>query len=121
MNEVREYGIDIFPDPEDPGWFCARVPDIPTIFTGGASSEEALKNVKEAIAGYLEVCTEDNLPIPKPTRFYTEELAVRFPKDLHRIIIREAQQEKVTINELIVSLLNRTLIKTQDSKIDAKM
>ncbi|MFH1897276.1 MAG: type II toxin-antitoxin system HicB family antitoxin [Candidatus Desantisbacteria bacterium] len=120
MNKVREYEIDIFPDPEDPAWFCARVPDIPTIFTGGHSSEDALKNAKEAIGGYLEVCAEDNLPVPEPTRFYTEELAVRFPKDLHRVIIKEAQQKKESINELVVSLLNNTLVKIQSNKTKAK-
>lgn len=120
MSKAREYEIDIFPDQEDPGWFCARVPDIPTIFTGGISSEEALKAAKEAIAGYLEVCTEDNLPVPEPTRCYTEEFAVRFPKDLHRVLIRESQQKQVSLNELVVSLLNRSLIKKQSSKIRAK-
>ncbi|MDI6793311.1 MAG: type II toxin-antitoxin system HicB family antitoxin [bacterium] len=68
MDEVKEYEIDIFPDPEEPGCFCARVPDVPAIFTGGASSEEALRNAKEAITGYLEICVEDNLPVPEPTR-----------------------------------------------------
>lgn len=121
MNEVRKYEIDIFPDPEDQSWFCARVPDIPTIFTGGASSEEALKNAKEAINGYLDVCAEDNLPVPEPTRFYTEELAVRFPKGLHRAIIKEAEQKEMSINELIISLLSRTMINIQGSKTKAKV
>lgn len=100
MNKLREYEIDIFPDPEDPGWFCARVPDIPTIFTGGSSSEDALKAAKEAIEGYLEVCREDNISVPEPIRFYTEEFVVRFPKNLHRVLIRESQQKQVSVNEL---------------------
>ncbi len=85
------------------------MPDIPSIFTGGASPEEALQMAKEAIAGYLEIFAEDDLPIPEPRSFYTEELAVRFPKDLHRALIKEAERKEVSINELITSLLNWSL------------
>ena len=109
MNNIEQYEIDIFPDPEKSNWFCARVPDIPSIFTGGDSPEEALRMAKGAIAGYLEICSEDSLPIPEPTGFYTEEFTVRFPKDLHRALMKEAENKKLSMNELITSLLNWSL------------
>ena len=113
MDYTERYEIDIFPDPEKPDWFCARVPDIPSIFTGGDSPEEALRMVKEAIAGYLEICCEDDLPVPETAVVYTEELAVRFPKDMHWVLVKEVERQEVSVNELITSVLNRSLFNTK--------
>ena len=40
------------------------VPDIPGCFSAGDTFEEALNNVKEAIAGHLEILAEDGEDIP---------------------------------------------------------
>lgn len=40
------------------------VPDIKGCFSAGDTFEEALTNVKEAIAGHLEILTEDGEEIP---------------------------------------------------------
>jgi len=40
------------------------VPDIPGCFSAGDTFEEALENVKEAIAGHLEILAEDGEDIP---------------------------------------------------------
>lgn len=106
---ANRFEIDIFADPEDPTWFCARVPDIPTIFTGGATPEEALRQAQEAIAGYLEICEEDNLPVREPTSVYTEELAVRLPRDVHRSLLRQAEREGRSVQEVVGEVLSHGL------------
>ncbi|MDN5511162.1 type II toxin-antitoxin system HicB family antitoxin [Acinetobacter sp.] len=40
------------------------VPDIPGCFSAGDTFEEALDNIKEAIAGHLEILAEDGEDIP---------------------------------------------------------
>lgn len=43
------------------------VPDIKGCFSAGDTFEEALSNVKEAIAGHLEILAEDSEDIPLPS------------------------------------------------------
>ena len=40
---------------DEAGYFVAEVPALPGCFSQGRSREEALKNVEEAIEGWLEV------------------------------------------------------------------
>ena len=51
-------------DPEFKGYYNASVPALPGCFSYGATKEEALKNIKEAIACYLEDLKLHNEPIP---------------------------------------------------------
>ncbi|HFK9536815.1 type II toxin-antitoxin system HicB family antitoxin [Acinetobacter baumannii] len=44
--------------------FGVTVPDIPDCFSAGDTFEEALQNVKEAIAGHLELLAEAGEEIP---------------------------------------------------------
>lgn len=92
----------------------ARIPDIPSIFTGGITEIEALKNVKAAIKEYLEICKKDGLPVPQPK---SGKFNVRVPKDLHRQFVRKATEEGVSLNHLVVYLLSRSLGKTQTPAI----
>jgi predicted RNase H-like HicB family nuclease len=42
-------------DKDEAGYFVAQVPALPGCFSQGRSREEAIKNVQEAIGGWLEV------------------------------------------------------------------
>jgi predicted RNase H-like HicB family nuclease len=44
--------VELIPDPEE-GGFTARLPDIPA-YGEGATEEEAIDDLKEAIRGYIE-------------------------------------------------------------------
>jgi predicted RNase H-like HicB family nuclease len=46
--------------------FGAHVPDLPGCVAVGATEEEALRLVREAIALHLAVLAEQGLPIPEP-------------------------------------------------------
>jgi antitoxin HicB len=51
-------------EPDEDGIFVAQVPALPGCISQGATRTEALKNVQEAIEGYLESLREHNEPIP---------------------------------------------------------
>ncbi len=106
---AKRFEIAIFADPDDPNWFCARVPDIPTIFTGGPTPTAALQQAQEAIEGYLHICEEDGMPICEPKPVYTEEITVRLPRDLHRRLLRHAERHRRTIQEAISEILEQQL------------
>ena len=51
----------------DGGGYLATVPDLPGCMSDGATPEEALKNVQEAIASWIEAATEWKQDIPQPS------------------------------------------------------
>jgi predicted RNase H-like HicB family nuclease len=51
--------------PIEDGWWLADVPSLPGCATQGATREEALENVKEAIESYIDGLILDGEPIPE--------------------------------------------------------
>lgn len=102
-------GVEIILEPNEEGGFYARIPDIPSIFTGGITEIEALKNAKAAIKEYIEICEKDGLPVPQPK---SGKFNVRVPKDLHRELVRKAQEEGVSLNQMVIYLLSRSIGRT---------
>ena len=57
------------------GYFVAECPSLPGCISQGKTREEAVANIKEAIAGYIAALKEDNLPVPDE-HFDAMEIAV---------------------------------------------
>jgi predicted RNase H-like HicB family nuclease len=51
----------------DGGGYLATVPDLPGCMSDGETPEEALKNVQDAIASWIEAAKEWKLDIPAPS------------------------------------------------------
>jgi antitoxin HicB len=51
----------------DGGGYLATVPDLPGCMSDGETPEEALKNVQEAIASWIEAAVEWKMDVPKPS------------------------------------------------------
>jgi predicted RNase H-like HicB family nuclease len=51
---------------DEDGVYVAEVPSLPGCISQGQTRDQALANVKEAIAGYLESLQSHNEPIPPP-------------------------------------------------------
>jgi antitoxin HicB len=51
----------------DGGGYLATVPDLPGCMSDGETPEEALKNVQDAIASWIEAAKEWKLDIPEPS------------------------------------------------------
>ena len=68
------------------------------------SLEELYENLNEAMEGYLEVKLENNLPIPLPERTenYSGKFNVRLPKSLHQRLAIQAEEEGVSLNQLVL-------------------
>ncbi len=61
---------------DEDGVFLARVPALPGCVSQGASRDEALANVREAIGGYLESLRAHDEPIPPAISEEIVEVAV---------------------------------------------
>jgi predicted RNase H-like HicB family nuclease len=53
-------------EPDEDGVFVAEVPALPGCITQGNTRDEAVKNVREAIAAYLESLEAHDDPVPPP-------------------------------------------------------
>jgi antitoxin HicB len=51
----------------DGGGYLALVPDLPGCMSDGETPEEALKNVQDAIASWIEAAKDWKQDIPKPS------------------------------------------------------
>ena len=51
----------------DGGGYLATVPDLPGCMSDGDTPEDALKNVQEAIASWIEAAKEWKMEIPEPS------------------------------------------------------
>ena len=51
--------------PGEDGYWVAECPSLPGCVSQGVSREEAIRNVKEAIEGYVLALEEDGLPVPE--------------------------------------------------------
>lgn len=52
----------------DGGGFLARAPDLPGCMSDGETPEEAIANVQDAIATWIEAARDLNHPVPPPSR-----------------------------------------------------
>lgn len=60
------YPILLVYDQEDDYWI-ARIPDLPGCTSDGADPNEAVKNVRDAQLGWIDVCIERGQEVPLPT------------------------------------------------------
>jgi len=50
--------------PGEDGYWVVECPSLPGCISQGRTKEEAITNIREAIAVYIEALTVDNLPVP---------------------------------------------------------
>jgi antitoxin HicB len=68
MGERPHYSILIEPlSPEEGGGFVATVPDLPGCMSDGETETDAILNVQDAIACWLEAAADRRQPIPEPS------------------------------------------------------
>ncbi|WP_052731772.1 type II toxin-antitoxin system HicB family antitoxin [Devosia geojensis] len=64
-----EYPVIITPlTAEEGGGFAATVPDLPGCMGDGTTPEEAIRDVQEAIAAWIEAAKDLGRPVPPPSR-----------------------------------------------------
>jgi predicted RNase H-like HicB family nuclease len=61
--------------PGEDNYWIVECPSLPGCVSQGITKEEAIKNIKEAIEGYIRTLEEDNLPVPEE-HFQTMVMAV---------------------------------------------
>lgn len=97
------YSRVLVPDPS--GGYFAEVLELPGCFSEGDTPEEAVKNLEEAMAGWVSAALDAGQAIPAPaaSRGYSGHVALRMPKSLHREAVRRAELDGVSLNQYLVT------------------
>lgn len=110
--ETSRFPAHVFWSDEDEG-YIAVAPDLPGCSAFGPSQQEALAELQDAIASWIEAARAAGNPIPRPSMpselaNYSGKVLVRMPKSLHAQIAKQARSEGVSLNQHIVFLLTMT-------------
>ena len=98
------------PDEEE-GGFIAGVEELPGCYADGETRAEALEELQDAKRSWLQSALQfgDRIPPPLDLEDYSGKMLVRASKSLHRDLAHRAALEGVSLNQLCVSLLSRSL------------
>lgn len=97
---------------EDDSYYYARVLELDGCQSHGDTPEEAYKNIREAMEGYLSVKLEYGDPIPEPIpdeKEFSGKFNLRLPKSLHKKLTELAEAEGVSLNQYILYKLSSLL------------
>ena len=93
--------------------FLAEASELPGCFATGVSETEALERLRHAIRAWIRTALEngDTVPESKPDQEpqFSGRMLVRMPRSLHRDLARWADEEGVSMNQLVVTTLGRSL------------
>ena len=104
------YPIKVFYSEEDKG-YIAVAPDLPGCSAFGKTEEAAVKEVKKAEKLWLEAAKKEKRKIPAP-RIKTKQsgrILARLPKSLHQSLVNRAEDEGVSLNQLVEYILTKGL------------
>ena len=100
MNLPYNYIIQHVKD-ESGEYFYARVLELDGCQSTGETFEEAYKNLREAMEGWIETKLENGFDVPLPVGYenFSGKFIVRIPKSLHYKLSVEAEREGVSLNQ----------------------
>lgn len=102
------YHITLVHDADDEGneGWVAEVEELPGCLSQGATPEEAVVNIRDAMMGWISVALEDGSPIPEPRETRASgRFLVRVPRSLHAELSDEARREDVSLNLFVSNAL----------------
>ena len=94
------------------GW-VARVDELPGCSATGDTAEQAEAHVRAAMRRWFEQAIAEGREIPAPRpqgSSHSGRLLLRMPSELHADLAKAAERDGVSLNQLIVGLLSRSLV-----------
>jgi len=104
---MAEYTLNVIADPD--GGYVIEYPDLPGCITQVETLEDVPAAANEIRELWIETQYEEGAEIPPPS--YPEEYSGRFnlriPRSLHRRLAESAAREGVSLNQYVMTLLDR--------------
>ncbi len=89
----------------------ARVRELPDVAEYADTHEEAYALALDAINATAEALAEQGRQMPEPFRpeeEYSGRITLRLPKSLHRRLAEKAEEEAVSLNQYMLSVLSQS-------------
>jgi predicted HicB family RNase H-like nuclease len=105
LAQYYDYRIQYSQDDEA---YVGSVVEWPSLKAYGESQGKALDEIKKAVELSIEDCREagDDYPEPFNLREFSGRFSVRIQPSLHRELTKEAQDEGVSLNQLVTRKLS---------------
>jgi antitoxin HicB len=102
-----DYSLQVIADPS--GGFALVYPDLPGCMTQVDTLEEVGPAAQEIRRLWIETQYEDGFPIPMPSyrEEYSGKFNLRIAKSLHRRLVESAERDAVSLNQYVMSLLDK--------------
>ena len=116
MNNLFLYPFEIKPlTEEEGGGYLISFPDFNECISDGKTPEQAMKNGFDALQETINALESMEFPIPEPCsgKKHSDNFFQQIPENLHQRLKSLAKKEQITINSLINSLLEESLIKKE--------
>jgi predicted RNase H-like HicB family nuclease len=104
--KVNKYGLNVIWSEEDKG-YIATCPEFPGLSAFGETFEDVIAEAKLAQELFMETYEQEGLPLPKaqPLSSYSGQFRLRIPRSLHHQLTVIAEQEGVSLNQFILTIL----------------
>jgi antitoxin HicB len=112
MRELSLYPFEIRPlSAEEGGGFLISFADFSECISDGETAEEAIQNGLDALRETIAALESMDLPVPEPGGggSYSGKFIQRVPKSIHARLALRAQQEGVSMNMLVNTILAESL------------
>jgi predicted HicB family RNase H-like nuclease len=106
MSRANEYNYSIAFDERDQV-FVGRVHEFKSLAAHGDSPEAAFAEIRFIVDDVIQDLEEAGEPIPTPRRAkpFSGKFVVRMPRSLHQTLAETAEDEGVSLNQLVVTRL----------------
>lgn len=107
MPDTFEYPVTLIQ--ENDGRYFAQIRDLPGCMTVGDTIPGALKQLEENKNDWIEDAKKEGRPIPEPShkKEYSGKFLLRIPRALHRQLSEKSEEEGVSLNHLVSSILSK--------------
>ena len=113
---ARPYAVEfIYGDTPDEG-VVAQVAEWPGCMTAGATREEAIAHLEDAMHDWADARLRAKLDIPEPMASYSGKVLLRMPRDVHRAAEQRARREGTSLNTWLATAIARELGPARDRK-----
>ena len=88
--------------------YAAEILEFPGCFSQGETPDEAISNLDKAAQSWIQAAINMGQQIPEPyvNQGFSGKIALRLPKSLHRLSIRLAERDGVSLNQFLVSAIS---------------
>jgi predicted HicB family RNase H-like nuclease len=113
---ARPYAVEfIYGETPDEG-VVAQVAEWPGCMTAGATREEAIAHLEDAMHDWVNARLRASLDIPEPMASYSGKVLLRMPRDVHRAAEQRARREGTSLNTWLATAIARELGPVRDRK-----